>query len=315
VLTETYAGDHLPVLPLSILLENVAGLYPILLAGGVYHAAGLADVGLAKPFQPDFARLLAKVLAAGASSLILTPELLRGLIAAKAATGLETPNLRLVAVGGAKVSPALLRAAQRLGIPAIEGYGLSECGSVVALNDPGQARPGSVGRPLPHLHLDFEPDGEIVVGDHPFLGYVGGPLHDGPVRTGDLGRLDDDGFLCLSGRKSNLIITAFGRNISPEWVESELLSEPPIAQAMVFGEAQPALGALVVPFPGVAAAAVLAAIDSANARLPEYAQVNRWRATAPFDPLRGELTANGRPRREVLMRAYGDFILPAEETL
>jgi hypothetical protein len=56
-------------------------------------------------------------------------------------------------------------------------------------------------------------------------------------------------------------------------------------------------------------------VAAANARLPEYAQVKRWQATAPFNPLRGELTANGRPRREVLARAYGDFILPVEETL
>lgn len=313
VLTDAYAGNHLPVLPLSVLLENVAGLYPMLLAGGVYRASSLAAVGMARPFQPDFDRLLGKIQATEASSLILTPELLRGLIAAKLASRAATPALRLVAVGGAKVAPALLKAAEAAGLPAVEGYGLSECGSVVALNQPGQARPGSVGRPLPHLLAEIEPDGEIVVGARPFLGYVGGPLHDGPVRTGDLGRLDEDGFLYLSGRKSNLIVTAFGRNVSPEWVESELLSQPQIAQAMVFGDGQPTLGALVAPFPGASPEATQAAIDAANARLPEYARVKRWRATPPFDPQRGELTANGRPRREALMRAYGEFTLPAEE--
>jgi long-subunit acyl-CoA synthetase (AMP-forming) len=133
------------------------------------------------------------------------------------------------------------------------------------------------------------------------------------VHTGDLGWLDGEGYLHLSGRKSNLIITAFGRNVSPEWVESELLSQPQIAQAMVFGEAQPTLGALIVPFPGADIMAVQAAVELANARLPEYAQIARWRLNPPFDPARGELTANGRPRRDVLIQHYADFIHPAEE--
>lgn len=315
VLTEAYAGRHLPILPLAVLLENVAGLYPILLAGGVYEASSLRDVGLERPFQPDFTTMIRNVAEAEASSLILTPELLRGLTAAKLATRLDTPSLRLVAVGGAKAPAGLLAAAARAGIPAVEGYGLSECASVVALNRPTDSRAGSVGLPLPHLDLSIEADGEIVVGGRPFLGYVGGPAHDGPVRTGDLGRIDDDGFLHLSGRKSNLIITSFGRNVSPEWVESELLSQPQIAQAMVFGEAQAELGALIVPFPGLDSAAVQTAVDAANARLPEYARIGRWRLTPPFDALRGELTANGRPRREVLRRTYSDFVLTAEESL
>ena len=308
VLGREKAGVHLPVLPLAVLLENVAGLYPILLAGGCYHALGLWEIGFANPFQPDLSRLLGTIVQSGATSLILVPELLRGLIAAKAMSGVATPALDLVAVGGARVSPSLLAAAASVGLPVVEGYGLSECASVVAMNRPGDAAPGTVGRPLPHLSVSLGKDGEILVGPRTFLGYVGRPAAPGIVGTGDIGAFDGDGRLSIVGRKSNTIITAFGRNIAPEWVESELLSEPEILQALVFGEAQPALGALIVPMPGRTEDAVAAAIARVNARLPDYAHVERWRQTPPFDPANGQLTANGRPRRAVLLTTYADFV-------
>lgn len=312
VLGREKAGVHLPVLPLAILLENVAGLYPILLAGGRYHALGLREIGFSNPFQPDLSRLLGAIVQSEATSLILVPELLRGLIAAKAASGVATPALDLVAVGGARVSPLLLAAAASVGLPVVEGYGLSECASVVAMNRPGQAAPGTVGRPLPHLSVSLGEDSEILVGPSPFLGYVDGPAAPTTIATGDIGAFDDEGRLSIVGRKSNTIITAFGRNIAPEWVESELLSEPDILQALVFGEAQPALGALVVPMPGWTEDAVAAAIARVNARLPDYAHVVRWRQTPPFDQANGQLTANGRPRRAVLLKTYADFVLAPE---
>ena len=308
VLGRERAGVHMAVLPLGVLLENVAGLYPILLAGGRYHAPGLAEIGFANPFMPDVGQLLAEVIASEATSLILVPELLRGLIAAKMAAGAATPALDLVAVGGARVSPSLLSAAAAAGIPVVEGYGLSECASVVAMNRPGDAAPGTVGLPLPHLDVRVADDGEIIVGPSPFLGYVGGPRNEGPVRTGDLGSFDEAGRLRIEGRKSNLIITAFGRNISPEWVESELLAHPDILQAMVFGEAQAGLGALIVPLPGRTEAQIRDAVIRINARLPDYAHVIRWRLTAPFDPRAGQVTANGRPRRAALLSAHADFV-------
>ena len=312
VLGREKAGVHLPVLPLAVLLENVAGLYPILLAGGRYHALGLREIGFANPFQPDLGRLLAAIVQSEATSLILVPELLRGLIAAKTMTGTETPALDLVAVGGARVSPALLAAAAAAGLPVVEGYGLSECASVVAMNRPGDAASGTVGRPLPHLSVSLADDGEIRVGPGPFLGYVGAPPAPTTIATGDLGAFDDAGRLSIVGRKSNTIITAFGRNIAPEWIESELLCEPDILQALVFGEAQPVLGALIVPMPGRTDQAIAAAVSRVNARLPDYAHVGRWRRIPPFDPAAGQLTGNGRPRRAVLLNAYADFIAAPE---
>lgn len=304
-----YAGRHLAVLPLGVLLENVAGLYPTLLAGGCYDVRPLAELGFGPGGSPDLSRLADTAEACGAASMILVPELLRGLMGVLARTGRRLPALKLVAVGGAKVAPQLIAAARALGLPAYEGYGLSECGSVVALNTPQADRSGSVGRVLPHLAVTTSTDGEIVVGPAPFLGYVGGPAQKGAYRTGDLGELDPDGWLKITGRKSNVLITAYGRNVAPEWVESELLAEPEIAQAAVFGEAAASLCALLVPTRAdLGAGAIEQAVARVNARLPDYARVGRWRGSAPFDPVRGEVTANGRPRRQVLQAAHSDFI-------
>jgi long-subunit acyl-CoA synthetase (AMP-forming) len=309
MLGREFAGRHLAVLPLAVLLENVAGLYPTLIAGGEHHAPGLAGLGFADPFRPQIDRLARRAAETRATSLILVPELLRGLAAHLAASGGRLGELKLVAVGGAKVSPRLIAAARAVGLPAYEGYGLSECASVVALNTPDAERPGSVGRLLPHLTLSLGDDGELVVGPCPFLGYVGGATQAGPVRTGDLGAIDADGFVSIAGRKSNLLITAFGRNVAPEWVESELLAQPEIGQALVFGEAAPGLCALIVPSArSVAPEALAAAVERANAALPDYARVRRWRLSPPFDPAADQLTGNGRPRRGVLRQAHRDFI-------
>lgn len=304
-----FAKRHLPLLPLSILLENVAGLYATLLAGGGYHVLPPSSLGLSDPFHPDLGRLTAAIASERATSLILVPELLRALVMVMGFMGLRFPDLELVAVGGAKVAPQLLERSAAVGLPVYEGYGLSECASVVALNTPAGRRAQTVGRPLPHLTVEIAADGEIVVGPRPFLGYAGGEIHTGAVRTGDLGRLDDEGFLRIDGRRTNTIINAFGRNIAPEWVESELLAQPEIRQAIVFGEAQPELGAVIVPLtPDVEPQALEQAVARANQNLPDYAKVRRWTVRAPFDPVAGELTGNGRPRRDVLLTRHRDFI-------
>jgi long-chain acyl-CoA synthetase len=309
VIGRDFAGRHLPVLPLSVLLENVAGLYPTLLAGGRYHVLSPAELGLSDAFRPDLPTLAAAIAGEQATSLILVPELLRALLMVMGFTGATFPLLNLVAVGGAKVAPQLLARAEAVGLPVYEGYGLSECASVVALNTPAQRRIGAVGRPLPHLQVSVAPDGEIIVGPRPYLGYAGGETNPGAVHTGDLGRLDTEGFLRIDGRKRNTIINAFGRNIAPEWVESELLAQPEIRQAIVFGEAQAELGALIVPLaPGLDEAALAAAVDRANLNLPAYAQVKRWQVRAPLDADAGELTGNGRPRRDVVRGNHRAFV-------
>jgi long-subunit acyl-CoA synthetase (AMP-forming) len=189
------------------------------------------------------------------------------------------------------VSAALIERARSLGLPAYEGYGLSECASVVALNVPGADRVGSVGRPLAHAEVKIV-DGEVRVNGIP---------------TGDLGRLDGDGFLYIEGRRKHVLITSYGRNVSPEWPEAELLAGRAIAQAAVFGEARAALCAVVVPAPGASPAAVEAQVRAANERLPDYARVAGWlSADEPFTPHNGFATANGRARRDALWKAYAE---------
>ena len=263
-------AQHLCVMPLATLLENIAGVYVPLMLGTTVHVPPLAALGLYGSSRLDIARFRRTVDAVAAESLILQPQLLRGLTAACAADG-GSSSLKFVAVGGARVAESDLQEAAAAGIPAFQGYGLSECASVVALNRPGTARPGSVGKPLDGVNVSIAPDGEILVENQAMLGYLGERKFAGAViATGDLGRLDDDGFLYVTGRRKNVFITSFGRNVSPEWPEAELLHRPEIAQACVFGEAQPFNTAVICPAgPSVAPRAVADAILSANRNLPD----------------------------------------------
>jgi len=225
-----------------------------------------------------------------------------------ASQGMPLPDsLRFVAVGGARVSPELLDAARAAGIPVYEGYGLSECSSVVTLNRPGEDRPGSVGKPLPHARLRIAADGEIHVSGATLLGYAGQrPQADPWYATGDLGFIDDDGFLHLTGRRRNAFITAYGRNVNPEWPESELSRFAEITQAVVFGEARESNVAIIQPAAaGIPDTAIDACVAAANELLPDYARIHQWlRSDAAFDTANGLLTATGKPRRDAVWTHY-----------
>ncbi|HEU0219300.1 MAG TPA: AMP-binding protein [Gallionella sp.] len=305
---------HVSVLPLSTLLENLAGVVVPLLAGASCHLLPLAEVGLSGSTGLDVKKMLAALIRCRATTTILTPQLLHAMVAAIEAGHPAPKQLRFVAVGGAPVAPRLLQRAEALGIPVFEGYGLSECASVVALNTENERRVGSVGKPLPHAQVKFAEDGEILVAGATLLGYTGdAPAQPGECSsikfwpTGDIGHLDEQGFLHLTGRKKNIFITSFGRNVSPEWVERELTLHPAIAQAAVFGEARPWNVAVIVPHGTTpeAIGAVNHAIAEANRVLPDYARVKYWLpAQAPFLPQNGQLTANGRLKRAAIWQLY-----------
>jgi long-subunit acyl-CoA synthetase (AMP-forming) len=302
-------GRHLSLLPLPVLLENVAGVYAPMLAGAACCVPPLAAVGLSGATAFDPRACLAAIERWQAESVILLPQMMIALTAALEAGAPPPSHLRFAAVGGAKVAPALLARARSAGLPAYEGYGLSECGSVVALNVPGADRPGSVGRALPHADVRIDDDGEILIARAGSLGYLGPEDHTARtawLRTGDLGRRDTAGFLYVEGRRKHVLITSFGRNVAPEWPEAELLAGPAIAQAAVFGDARPRLCAVVVPrTAAVTDDAIEAEIGAANHRLPDYAQVAFWiRADAPFSAEEGLATANGRIRREAVWSRY-----------
>jgi len=307
---------HLSLLPYATLLENIGGLYAPLLAGATIVAPGMAGVGMSGAAGLDIGQFMAALHRFAATTCIMIPQMLHALIAA-VEQGMQCPlGLRYIAVGGASVSPVLLERAETLGLPVFEGYGLSEAASVVAVNSKNDCRQGSVGKPLPHVELKFADDGEILVRGSLFSGYLGDAPHgEGDYwATGDIGYLDDDGFLFLSGRKKHIFITAFGRNVSPEWVERELSIESAIAQCCVFGEARPFNVAVIVARQGVDSERVEPeqveqAVATANARLPDYAGVSAWLAAdESFSVANGLWTGTGRPRREHIFKAYAEKI-------
>lgn len=299
---------HLCLLPLATLLENIGGIYVPLLAGATICLPRLASVGLAGSSGLDVGRLIAALGDWQASTAIMVPQMLQAMVAA-AQSGVRLPRgLRYLAVGGAPVSSQLLENAKALGLPIYEGYGLSECASVVAVNRPGESRSGSVGKLLPHVRIDFAEDGEILVGAAHWLGYLGDraqPWAGDLFATGDLGYLDEEGYLFITGRKKNIFITSFGRNVAPEWVEGELLAQAGIAQAAIFGEARPFNSAVIVAQRGTPPAAIDAALRQANRLLPDYAQVRAWvPASEPFTLGNGMATANGRLKRNEIFGKY-----------
>lgn len=293
VLGKDMAGTHASVLPLAILLENVAGVYPTLLAGGTVYLSSLTSFG---NNYATIHQVLGEVLA---TSVILVPEILRILIAQVMQRGV-LPDLKYIAVGGSKVSTDLIGSARKLGLPVYEGYGLSECASVVSLNLPRQDKTGSAGKLLPHIRCRIK-DGEITLRNTGFLGYIGEAAPE-VIATGDLGEMDNDGFLSITGRKKNVLITSYGRNISPEWVEAELLAQPEIAQAVVYGDAQASLSAYIVPTS--VQADVASGVSRANTRLPDYAQVKQFQPIPPLSQQDGTLTGTGRPRRSRVFQLY-----------
>lgn len=301
---------HLNALPFAVLLENIAGLMAPRLHGATVLARPLASIGVAGSSGFDAGRFDAAVRELAPHSLILLPQMLRAWCAHLQRSSARAPaSLKCVAVGGAAVGAPLVRAAQALGVPVGEGYGLSEGASVQTLNLPGAERAGSAGRVLPHARLRVAPDGELLIAGSLFSGYLGDPT---PVPewwpTGDLGRIDDDGFVHVVGRKKHLLITAFGRNVSPEWIESTLRSQPALLHAVVFGDGQASLSAVLWPVqPAVDERTLQAAVDAANASLPDYARIGAWvRGRAAFDASTGMATANGRPRRAEILKAHAD---------
>ncbi|MDQ0505333.1 AMP-binding protein [Xanthobacter agilis] len=303
------ADSYLGVLPLSLLLESLcAVLVPLLVGGRTHFATAVSDAVVRGAPQG-----IAAVFAAHRPTIsVMAPELLRVWAAELQGAGVRAPDsLRFVAAGGAPVPPRLAAAAWQLGIPVHEGYGLSECGSVVAMNRPGARAPGTVGRPLPGLSVTLR-DGEILV-DGPSVtdGYLGGAPAMRPWATGDLGAFDAEGRLVVFGRKDNLIVTANGRNISPEWVETSILDDPGIAACAV-GTLAGRLAALIVPTPLAAVwfatadrEAIAARIAGRCAGLPVYARPARVMVLGlPQARIAGLLTDNGRIRRGVARAVF-----------
>lgn len=308
------ADRYLSVLPLPLLLETLCAVHvPLLRGARVHFAPALA----AACGRGETRALRQTCREQQPSALVLVPQLLAAWVAELQQRGERAPaSLRFVAVGGAAVAPALAAAAEACGIPLYEGYGLSECCSVVALNRPGERRAGSVGRPLPGLDVRIDA-GEIVVhGPSVMAGYLGGQAPTDGWRTGDLGAFDADGYLWLHGRRDNVFVTAFGRNLSPEWVESHLLGDMRFSHALLAGDARPYPVALLLPrleaaaaLAHVGTAELQARVDALCAPLPAYARPRRSLLLDPREvQAAGLLTGNGRLRRRAALEYFATRI-------
>ncbi len=305
------AGKHLSVLPFSTLLENTAGAYVTLLNGGCVVALPSEALGFNGSSQFDIAVFFEVLAEQQPVSLIILAELLMAIVS-KVMMGWKLPtSIEMIAIGGSKVSSRLLQQAEALGLPVFEGYGLSECGSVVSLNIPGQRLIGSVGKPLKHVKVEINND-EVQVSGNSFLGYVNDLRSWGQlfVKTGDLGYVDEQGFLYINGRKKNVLISSFARNISPEWVESSVLSDPNINHCVVFGDNRPYCIALIwTQNEWFKKADIEASVSMANQALPDYAQIKAWiTLPTPLSYEAGTLTANGKPMRIKISEQYGEQI-------
>ncbi len=303
---------HLNALPFAVLLENIAGVLAPAHMGATLITLPLAQLGWRGASGFDVSLFHQAVVQFQPNSMVVLPQMLRAWCAYLQQTRQAAPEcLRLVAVGGAPVGEALIKQAHQLGLPAYEGYGLSEGSSVQTLNLPRANRAGSVGKALPHAEIRIAEDGEIEVRGTLMLGYLGQePLTRTWWPSGDLGSVDNEGYVHIEGRKKNVLITSFGRNVSPEWVETVLRSSSSIREAVVFGNGQPQLSAVIWPMSANCSSDdIERAIEVANAQLPDYARVSKQVvADLPFSVQSGMSTANGRPQRQAIFQTYANTL-------
>jgi long-chain acyl-CoA synthetase len=268
--------------------------------------------------------------------LAMQYELARRLVfdKVKAAVGLD--RARICVSGAAPVAKEVLEFLGSLDLIILEVYGQSEDSGPTTFNRPDRFRLGTVGPPLPGVEVETRDDGEVCVrGPNVFLGYFKDPaatteaLIDGWLHSGDLGEFDDDGFLRITGRKKDLIITAGGKNIAPKNIEQALKNHPLINEAVVVGDRRKYLSALLtLDGDGLAAWArergldvdaarkgeelqkeLQRAVDEVNLHLARVEQVKRF-TVLPRDLTidAGELTPTLKVKRNVVMEHFSDEI-------
>ncbi len=290
---ETSPEDvYLSVLPAAQLLEQICGMFLPVMAGArtVFAPEAMAALFGHAP------GVMAQVFATHRPTMsLLAPKLLTAWLTDMQQGGPAAPDsLRFVAMGGAPASPAMLRQAMAVGIPVYEGYGLSEACSVVALNRVGDNEPGTVGRVLDGLDVVIE-DGEVVVSGPTVMdGYLHHDAAPSRWKTGDLGHFEN-GRLVIEGRKDNLIVTAAGRNINPEWIERLLAADPMIACSALVLDAG-ILTLVVAPM----APLPMEHIESQLAGLPVYARPERLVMVDPRSS--GLIRPAGTPNRTIALQ-------------
>jgi long-chain acyl-CoA synthetase len=255
--------------------------------------------------------------------------------------GLFGTNMRECVTGAAPIAPEILEFFYASGVPVMEGYGMTETSTSATVNRPegNNFRFGSVGRPQKDVEVKIGEDGEVLIkGPNIFQGYYKNDeatrdtLEDGWLHTGDLGRLDEDGFLYITGRKKDIIITAGGKNITPANLENGLKQTRWISQAVVIGDRRPYLIALITLDPEEAPALaeqlgledsslpalaeneavraeVQKAIDEVNSHVGPVEQIKRFEILDhDLSQETGELTPTLKVKRNVVHEKFADVV-------
>ncbi|MFD0396002.1 AMP-binding protein [Streptomyces nogalater] len=304
-------------MPFSLLIEQVTGLYLVLLDGGtlVLLPEDMPLVGTAAAAPAD---VLPHVAAARPTAMVATPALVEA-FAVRADTALGggenvvtalfgTGQAPLVCCGGAPVHPDLLR---RLEVRASRPRGLRTVREQFRgqLEHPSARRTGTVGRPLPHVTVRIADDGELLVNSTSlFAGYTRDDPSslvldaDGWLHTGDLADIDEDGFISITGRKKNVIVTAAGRNVAPEWVEAQYARLPFVRAVAVVGDGLTALHGLFLVDGSVDPAEAEKAVRAfGEEHLSQVERVARPHIVAASETLyRRYFTVTGRPMRKTV---------------
>jgi long-chain acyl-CoA synthetase len=233
-------------------------------------------------------------------------------------------RLRVGVSGAAPLSTDVMEFFHALGVPVIEGYGLTETASSATVNEPGDFRIGAVGRPVDGTEIRLAEDGEILIRSHSvFAGYYKEPeataaalTDDGWLRTGDVGEIDGEGFLRITDRKKDLIITAGGKNIAPQNLENALKASRFVSQALVVGDRRPYVTALVTLDEAELASSgrdpqdlVQELVDGVNRDRTRVEQIKRF-VILPrdFSQEEGEVTPTLKLRRRVIHEHFADEI-------
>ena len=248
-------------------------------------------------------------------------------------------KLRFFVSGGAPLVKGIAEFFLAAGIPIYEGYGLTESSPVIAANYPEHHRIGTVGLPLKNLQVKLAEDGELLVkGPSIFGGYwhkeeqTAATLKNGWLHTGDIASLDSDGYLTITDRKKDIIVTAGGKNIAPQGLENELKADKYISNVMIYGDHRPYLTALVVPdFESLQKYAnyknidfldhcslishprildlLRRRIDKIQHSFPAYHQIKRFTLLSrDFSGEEGEVTPTLKVKRNIVGHHYGQLI-------
>ena len=369
----------LSFLPLCHIFERMAGLYAMLRAGAtIAFAEGIDTVaanavevkptvltGVPRFYEKVYARVMENALSQSplrkniffwglnvgtqAARVRFSGNQPTGLLALKARiadrlVGAKVRErvggrLRFCISGGAPLGPKVMEFFFAVGIPVIEGYGLTETSPVICLNVPGRERPGAVGPPIPGVEVRIGEEGEILTrGPHVMKGYFRNDeatrtaLAGGWFHTGDVGHLDEDGYLHITDRLKDLLVTAGGKKVAPQPLEGRLKTSKWISEAVMLGDQKPYCVALLIPnFANLEAEAKAhgwtpasraellrrpevralyqAEINKLNADLAQFETIKTFELLdRDLSPEAGELTPTLKVRRRVIMQRFSELI-------